>query len=146
MRRILIATALGACLAPVAYAQTVAAVLATHYKAMGGLDKMHEAGVILIGGHSIDDPVPKYGLAVTGTIHPTRVILNTDARAGDRLILTKSLGTGIISTALKNGKADDGAVARATRSMKLSSCFSLLTPWNRAWSSLKATPTPVSSG
>ncbi len=83
----------------------------------GGLSKVQEAGVVLVGGHSIDDPEPKYGLCVTGTIHPGKVVLNTEARAGDRLILTKPLGTGIISTALKAGKASKQAVAEITESM-----------------------------
>ena len=83
----------------------------------GGLDKMHEAGVILVGGHTVEDPELKYGLAVTGTIHPDKVIRNSTARAGDRLILTKPLGTGIISTAIKAGKADADAVAGVVKSM-----------------------------
>lgn len=83
----------------------------------GGLDKMHEAEVLLIGGHSIEDPELKYGLSVTGIIHPAKVVLNTGARVGDRLILTKPLGTGIISTALKGGMADEEAVVKITRSM-----------------------------
>jgi selenide,water dikinase len=84
---------------------------------VGGLDKMHEAGVILLGGHSVEDEELKYGLSVTGTIHPAQVVLNNGARAGDRLILTKPLGTGIISTAIKGNMADEGAVARITMSM-----------------------------
>jgi selenide,water dikinase len=83
----------------------------------GGLDKMHEAGVILVGGHSVEDAELKYGLSVTGTIHPTKVIHNNGARAGDRLILTKPLGTGIISTAIKGGMADEKAVKRIVKSM-----------------------------
>lgn len=83
----------------------------------GGLDKMREAGVLLIGGHTVEDEELKYGLSVTGVIHPTRVVTNNGARPGDRLILTKPLGTGIISTALKGGEANDEAVAKATRSM-----------------------------
>jgi len=79
----------------------------------GGLDKMREAGVTLVGGHSIDDKELKYGLAVTGTIHPLKVILNTGAKAGDKLILTKPLGVGIINTALKGGMADESTVAKA---------------------------------
>ena len=67
----------------------------------GGLDKMHEAGVLLVGGHSVDDPEIKYGLAVTGTVHPDRVWHNNRLQAGDALILTKPLGTGIIGTAIK---------------------------------------------
>jgi len=73
--------------------------------------------VILVGGHSIEDPELKYGLSVNGTIHPGELVLNSGGRAGDRLILTKPLGTGIISTALKNGKAAKKAVDRVTRSM-----------------------------
>jgi selenide,water dikinase len=83
----------------------------------GGLDKMHEAGVILVGGHTVEDPELKYGLAVTGTIHPDKVIQNSTARAGDRLILTKPLGTGLISTAIKAGQADKKAVASIVKSM-----------------------------
>lgn len=83
----------------------------------GGLDKVHEAGAVLAGGHSIDDPEPKYGLAVTGTIHPKKIVFNTEAKVGDRLILTKPLGTGIISTAIKAGKAGKKAVAAITKSM-----------------------------
>ena len=83
----------------------------------GGLDKMHEAGVILVGGHTIEDPELKYGLSVTGTIHPAKVIRNTGAVAGDKLILTKQLGTGIISTAIKQGKANEESVNRITKSM-----------------------------
>jgi selenide,water dikinase len=83
----------------------------------GGLDKMHEAGVILVGGHSVEDPELKYGLSVTGTIHPDKVVRNNTAQAGDKLILTKPLGTGIISTAIKAGKADTPAIEAITRSM-----------------------------
>src|SRR5512136_110255 len=71
----------------------------------GGLEKMREAGVLLVGGHSVEDDELKYGLSVTGVIHPDRVIMNQGAKVGDNLILTKPLGTGIISTTLKNGKA-----------------------------------------
>jgi selenide,water dikinase len=83
----------------------------------GGLDKMHEAGVILVGGHSVEDEELKYGISVTGTIHPARVVLNIGARAGDRLILTKPLGTGIISTAIKGNMADAEIVDKITKSM-----------------------------
>jgi len=83
----------------------------------GGLDKLHEAETTLVGGHTIEDPELKYGLSVSGTIHPSKVILNSGARAGDKLILTKPLGTGIISTALKGGVASKEAVARITSSM-----------------------------
>ena len=83
----------------------------------GGLDKVKEAGAVLLGGHSISDPEMKYGLSVTGTVHPARVMTNRGARAGDRLILTKPLGTGIINTALKRQKASEQAVAQVIASM-----------------------------
>jgi selenide,water dikinase len=83
----------------------------------GGLDKLHEAGVALVGGHSVEDQEFKYGLSVTGTIHPDRVVLNRGALVGDKLILTKPLGTGIINTAVKGGVAPETAVSKATRSM-----------------------------
>ncbi len=72
----------------------------------GGLDKMREAGVLLVGGHSVEDNEIKYGLSVTGIIHPDKVLFNRGAHAGDSLILTKALGTGIVSTALKGGEID----------------------------------------
>ncbi len=62
---------------------------------------MREAGVLLIGGHSVEDNEIKYGLSVTGVIHPDKVLFNRGAKAGDSLILTKPLGTGIVSTAIK---------------------------------------------
>jgi selenide,water dikinase len=84
---------------------------------LGGLDKMREAKVTLVGGHSIDDKELKYGLSVTGLIHPDRVIYNTGAKVGDRLVLTKPLGTGIISTAIKAEMADEEVIRRAIHSM-----------------------------
>jgi len=83
----------------------------------GGLDKMREAGVVLVGGHSVEDAELKYGLSVTGVIHPNRVVLNQGAKAGDKLILTKPLGTGIISTALKGGEASEQAVTKSVGNM-----------------------------
>jgi selenide,water dikinase len=83
----------------------------------GGVDKMKEAGVTLVGGHSIDDAELKYGLSVTGTVHPERLVTNSGAKAGDKLILTKPLGTGIISTALKAGKVSKQTTAKVTRYM-----------------------------
>jgi selenide,water dikinase len=83
----------------------------------GGLDMMHQAGVMLLGGHTVDDPELKYGLAVTGTIHPDKVVHNRGAKPGDRLILTKPLGTGIISTAIKNGQATPETIEAIVRSM-----------------------------
>jgi len=83
----------------------------------GGLDKMREAGVLLIGGHSVEDNETKYGLSVTGVIHPDRILFNNGAKPGDHLILTKPLGTGIVSTALKGGLADAALVARSVACM-----------------------------
>lgn len=71
----------------------------------GGISKIEEAGALLVGGHSVEDKELKYGLSVTGTVHPERVMLNSGARAGDRLLLTKPLGSGIVSTAIKGGLA-----------------------------------------
>jgi selenide,water dikinase len=83
----------------------------------GGIDKMMEAGVTLVGGHSIDDAELKYGLSVTGVVHPKRLVTNAGARPGDKLILTKPLGTGIISTALKAGKVSKELTAKVTKYM-----------------------------
>lgn len=83
----------------------------------GGFSKMQEAGCPVIGGHSIGDEEIKFGYAVTGTINPARVLSNAAARPGDRLLLTKRLGTGIISTALKKNAASDVAVHAAIESM-----------------------------
>lgn len=71
----------------------------------GGTDKMHEAGCVVLGGHSVSDDEIKFGYAVTGTVHPDRVRANAGARPGDVLVLTKRIGTGVISTALKRGMA-----------------------------------------
>jgi selenide,water dikinase len=75
----------------------------------GGFDKVHEAGAVLVGGHSVDDLELKYGLSVTGVVHPGRVITNAGAKPGQVLILTKPLGTGLIATAIKGGLASDEA-------------------------------------
>jgi selenide,water dikinase len=83
----------------------------------GGADKMLEAGVLLVGGHSVEDAEPKYGISITGIVHPKRLITNGNAKAGDRLVLTKPLGIGIISTAIKAGAADKRTIARAVKSM-----------------------------
>lgn len=83
----------------------------------GGLSKMIEAGCTVIGGHSIRDEEIKFGYAVTGIIHPERVLLNGGARAGDLLVLTKAIGTGVISTAIKQGKAESAWIAATTKSM-----------------------------
>lgn len=83
----------------------------------GGLSKMGEAGVALVGGHTVEDPEIKYGLAVTGLIHPKKILTNAKAKLGDRLVLTKPLGTGVIATALKAGMASEKAVRRMVESM-----------------------------
>lgn len=83
----------------------------------GGLDKMTEAGVVLLGGHSVEDKELKYGLSVTGFIHPDRILTKKDLKAGDRLILTKPLGTGIVNTAVKGGLASADIIHRVTRLM-----------------------------
>jgi len=83
----------------------------------GGLDKMKEAGVVLVGGHSVEDKELKYGLSVTGFIHPDRVLTKKNLRVGDRLILTKPLGTGIINTAIKGGLASKEITDTVTRLM-----------------------------
>ena len=83
----------------------------------GGHAKMQEAGCVVIGGHSIGDDEIKFGYAVTGLIHPQRILTNRAARPGDALLLTKRLGTGIIGTALKKGQASQLAVDAAVESM-----------------------------
>lgn len=80
----------------------------------GGAEKVAEAGALLVGGHTIKDKEPKYGLAVVGLIHPQDIIYNDTPQQGDLLILTKPLGTGILSTALKNGVAEPTALKKAT--------------------------------
>jgi len=83
----------------------------------GGLSKIHEAGAVLLGGHSVDDEELKYGLSVTGFVHPDHVVTNGGAKAKDLLILTKPLGTGVIATALKGEMASEAAVTGMTESM-----------------------------
>ena len=83
----------------------------------GGAEAVARAGAVILGGHSIDDPEPKYGLVVVGEVHPDRMTTNAGARAGDRLVLTKPIGTGIVATALKNGTAGADAVRAATAAM-----------------------------
>jgi selenide,water dikinase len=83
----------------------------------GGLDVVRAAGAEVVGGHSIDDPEPKYGLAVTGVVHPDRVIANAGGRPGDALVLTKPLGAGAVVTARKRGEVDDALLARAVAVM-----------------------------
>jgi selenide,water dikinase len=83
----------------------------------GGLSKMMEAGCTIVGGHSIRDPEIKFGYSVTGIINPRRVHTNSAALPGDKLIFTKAIGTGVISTAIKRGKAEEKWIEAATRSM-----------------------------
>ena len=84
----------------------------------GGIEKTREAGVTIAGGHSIDDPEPKYGLAVTGVVHPDRIVRNVGAQPGDQLVLTKPLGIGILTTGIKQGKTSPEAAAEAVRVME----------------------------
>jgi len=83
----------------------------------GGIDKLKEARVVLIGGHSVEDKELKYGLSVTGIVHPKKVLAKKNLRPGDRLVLTKPLGTGIINTAIKAAMAPDQLVETVTRLM-----------------------------
>jgi selenide,water dikinase len=83
----------------------------------GGLEMLRRAGVALLGGHTVQDQEIKFGYAVTGDVDPRRVLSNAGAQAGDHLFLTKALGTGVIATALKFGRANEDAVAAAIRSM-----------------------------
>jgi selenide,water dikinase len=83
----------------------------------GGLEKIHEAGALLVGGHTVDDKELKYGLSVTGIVHPKKIVSNHSARKGDLLLLTKPIGTGIISTAHKGKVAQEGHVHSAIESM-----------------------------
>ncbi len=90
---------------------------AVHRMLRGGYDKVYEAGCLITGGHSIFDDEPKYGLAVTGFVHPDRVLTNSGARPGDVLLLTKPLGVGVLSTAHKGGMASEEGMALAYRLM-----------------------------
>lgn len=84
----------------------------------GGSEVALEAGIAIIGGHSIDDPEPKYGLCVIGEVDPGRMVRITGAQPGDLLVLTKAVGTGVIATALKKDAAPDQALQDAVRSMQ----------------------------
>lgn len=83
----------------------------------GGLEKVHEAGAVLVGGHSVEDPEIKYGLSVTGLIHPGRVLTNASVTPGDALVLTKPIGTGVMATAIKAGLVDGAAEREAVEVM-----------------------------
>ena len=84
----------------------------------GGQDKVHEAGASIVGGHSIIDEEIKYGLSVTGRVHPDHLLTNSGARPGDTLVLTKPLGTGFVTTALKGGSIEPDAATAAIDSMR----------------------------
>ncbi len=83
----------------------------------GGAEKVREAGAIIVGGHSVEDKEPKYGLSVTGIVHPAELITNSNARAGDVLVLTKPVGTGLVLTAAKAEMAGEEEIAAAVQSM-----------------------------
>jgi selenide,water dikinase len=83
----------------------------------GGFDKLREAGVALLGGHTVRDPEVKFGYAVAGAVDPSRILTNAGAKAGDVLLLTKPLGTGILGTAIKSGRASEALVRDAVQSM-----------------------------
>jgi len=83
----------------------------------GGQSKADEAGIPILGGHSVDDPEPKYGMAVTGVVHPRRILTNAGGRPGDVLLLTKPLGSGIATTAIKRGIASPGLERRVVAMM-----------------------------
>ena len=83
----------------------------------GGAAKVAEAGVAILGGHSVDDPEPKFGLVALGTVHPSRIMRNVGARPGDALVLTKPLGMGVLTTAIKRGLAAEETIGRAVEVM-----------------------------
>jgi selenide,water dikinase len=83
----------------------------------GGLDAVHEAGAVLVGGHSVEDPEIKFGLSVTGLVRPDKVLTNSGAKPGDSLILTKPLGAGVLATAMKAGLISQNALKRAIDTM-----------------------------
>lgn len=86
---------------------------------MGGMDKLRESGTALVGGHSVDDPELKYGLSVTGIVHPEKVLQNNTPHVGDTLIITKKVGTGIINTAQKGGIFDEKTLQLTARTMAM---------------------------
>jgi selenide,water dikinase len=101
----------------------------------GGADKAREAGVSIVGGHTVDDAEPKYGMAVTGTAHPDEIVRSAGARAGMLLVLTKPLSMGIISTAIKRGRAGGELASEATRVMatlNAGACRAMLSVGSRA--------------
>ena len=83
----------------------------------GGFDKVKESGAILVGGHTVDDKEPKYGLSVSGIVHPDKVLSNATAKVGDKLILTKPIGVGILNTAMKEGLVDEDISKKVIENM-----------------------------
>src|SRR2546426_9676916 len=83
----------------------------------GGADVVREAGAFILGGHSVDDPEPKFGMVAIGEVHPDRIVTNAGARAGDVLVLTKPIGTGGLTTALKRDLLSEADVAPAVAAM-----------------------------
>ncbi len=97
----------------------------------GGSDKVREAGAVILGGHSIDDPEPKYGLAVTGVIHPEKIGAKAGARPGDKIILTKPIGIGVVTTAIKRGVCKPEHAEEAIRVMAtLNNIVDVLEPFD----------------
>lgn len=97
----------------------------------GGADKVREAGAVILGGHSIDDPEPKFGLSVTGLVRPDRIGAKAGARPGDRLVLTKPIGVGTITTAIKRGIVPPAVEAEAVRVMSaLNNVVDVLEPFH----------------
>ena len=83
----------------------------------GGFDKVKESGAILVGGHTVDDKEPKYGLSVSGLVHPDKVLSNATAKVGDKLVLTKPIGVGILNTAMKEGLVDGNISKKVIENM-----------------------------
>ena len=117
----------------------------------GGLSKMMEAACTVVGGHSIRDEEMKFGYSVTGVIHPQRVLANSGAKPGDRLLFTKAIGTGVIGTAIKKGKADPAWIKAAVRSMTTLNKTAVEIVWGRVSdpprpSASSGAPSPGSAG
>jgi selenide,water dikinase len=98
----------------------------------GGADKVIEAGAVIVGGHTVDDNEPKYGLSVTGMVHPDKILKNYGCQTGERIILTKPLGTGIINTAIKGEVASKEAYSKAVKVMSTLNKYAaeLITKYN----------------
>ena len=105
----------------------------------GGMEKVLEAGAELAGGHSIDDKEPKYGLAVTGVARPDEIVYNGGAEPGDKLVLTKRLGIGVLASALKNGVIDEDDMMPAIEEAAALNAA----PRPRPWPASASTPAPT---